>query len=50
MIPKTTVKVASPDVPKIMRLIDQFEEHDDVQNVYHNGDIADADLEAAAAE
>ncbi|HNW37131.1 MAG TPA: YebC/PmpR family DNA-binding transcriptional regulator [Candidatus Ozemobacteraceae bacterium] len=50
MIPKTTVKVAGNDAPKLLRLIDQFEEHDDVQNVYHNGDIDDADLEAAAAE
>ncbi|OQA06779.1 MAG: putative transcriptional regulatory protein [bacterium ADurb.Bin374] len=50
MIPKTTVKVSSGDAPKVIKLIDQFEEHDDVQNVYHNADIADADLEAAAAE
>jgi len=34
----------------LFKLIDQFEEHDDVQNVYHNAEISDADMEAAAAE
>lgn len=50
MLPKTTVKVTGPDVGKVLRLIDNIEEHDDVQDCYHNAEISDEDMEKAAAE
>ena len=50
MLPKVTVKVTGSDVGKVLRLIDALEENDDVQDVYHNYDISDEELEAAAAE
>ncbi len=40
--PKTTVSVKSKDeAEKLMAMIDRFEEHDDVQNVYSNFEIPD---------
>jgi YebC/PmpR family DNA-binding regulatory protein len=46
MIPKNTVKVESSHVKAVMKIIDLFEEHDDVQSVYSNAEFDDADLEA----
>jgi YebC/PmpR family DNA-binding regulatory protein len=49
MIPKTTVGVEDEgDAKKILRLIDQLEESDDVQDVYANFDIPERVLEAVA--
>jgi transcriptional/translational regulatory protein YebC/TACO1 len=49
MRPKTTVEVAEEAAAKkILRLIDQLEENDDVQDVYANFDIPEQVLEAAA--
>ena len=45
MIPKNTVKVSEQNSPKILSLMEELEEHDDVQNVYSNFDIDDAVLE-----
>jgi len=40
MIPDTTVEVADQEVAqRILALIDEFEDHDDVQEVYANFDI-----------
>jgi YebC/PmpR family DNA-binding regulatory protein len=39
MVPKTMVGVAGPDAEKLLKLLDQIEEHDDVQKVYTNADI-----------
>jgi transcriptional/translational regulatory protein YebC/TACO1 len=36
------------DAKKVLRLIDQLEENDDVQDVYANFDIPDAVLELVA--
>ncbi len=41
MIPANTVACDEPAATKLMRLIDMLDEHDDVQNVYHNADISD---------
>jgi YebC/PmpR family DNA-binding regulatory protein len=47
MIPKTTVGVEDEsDAKKILRLIDQLEDSDDVQDVYANFDIPERVLEA----
>jgi transcriptional/translational regulatory protein YebC/TACO1 len=49
MAPKTTVEVADESAAKkILRLIDQLEENDDVQDVYANFDIPERVLEAVA--
>ena len=50
MVPKTTVEVADESsAKKILRLIDQLEDNDDVQDVYANFDIPEAVLEAVAS-
>jgi YebC/PmpR family DNA-binding regulatory protein len=47
MIPKTTVAVEDEsDAKKILRLIDQLEDSDDVQDVYANFDIPERVLES----
>ena len=49
MLPKTTVEVEDEnEAKKILRLIDQLEENDDVQEVYANFDIPERVLEAVA--
>jgi YebC/PmpR family DNA-binding regulatory protein len=49
MVPKTTVEVADEhEAKKILRLIDQLEDNDDVQDVYANFDIPEQVLEAVA--
>jgi YebC/PmpR family DNA-binding regulatory protein len=49
MIPKTTVEVGDEnEAKKILRLIDQLEDNDDVQEVYANFDIPERVLEAVA--
>lgn len=48
--PKTTVNVTGADVARILKLVDNIEEHDDVQDVYHNYEISDEEMEAALAE
>ncbi|CCN37644.1 conserved hypothetical protein [Vibrio nigripulchritudo SO65] len=46
LIPSTKADLDSDTAPKLLRLIDALEDLDDVQEVYHNGDISD---EVAAA-
>jgi len=41
MLPKTTVSVDADKVSKVMALMEAFEDHDDVQNVYTNFDPPD---------
>jgi YebC/PmpR family DNA-binding regulatory protein len=49
LLPKTTVEVADESAAKkVLRLIDQLEENDDVQEVYANFDIPERVLEAVA--
>jgi len=40
-IPNTTKPIALDQSKKVLRLIEQFEEDDDVQNVFHNLEITD---------
>ena len=50
MVPKTTVEVAEEsEAKKVLRLIDQLEESDDVQDVFANFDIPERVLEAVAS-
>jgi len=49
MIPKTTVAVEDEsEAKKILRLVDQLEDNDDVQDVFANFDIPERVLEAVA--
>ncbi|WP_241573109.1 YebC/PmpR family DNA-binding transcriptional regulator [Rosenbergiella nectarea] len=41
MIPSTKAEMDSETAPKLLRLIDMLEDCDDVQEVYHNGEISD---------
>ena len=50
MVPKTTVQVADEsDAKKVLRLVDQLEENDDVQDVFANFDIPESVLEAVVS-
>jgi YebC/PmpR family DNA-binding regulatory protein len=49
MVPENTVRVAGDEAEKVMRLVERLEELDDVQKVYANFDIDDAELERIAA-
>ncbi|MBJ3813977.1 YebC/PmpR family DNA-binding transcriptional regulator [Shimwellia pseudoproteus] len=41
MIPSTKADMDAETAPKLMRMIDMLEDCDDVQEVYHNGEISD---------
>ncbi|QSX31615.1 YebC/PmpR family DNA-binding transcriptional regulator [Shewanella cyperi] len=45
MVPSTQATLDADTAPKLLRLIDTLEDHDDVQEVYHNADIPDDVLE-----
>ena len=36
MIPQNTVDLDEATIPRVQKIIDMFEDNDDVQNVYHN--------------
>ncbi|MDQ6988012.1 MAG: YebC/PmpR family DNA-binding transcriptional regulator, partial [Mariprofundaceae bacterium] len=44
-IPENTVRVEGEPAGKLLNLIERLEELDDVQNVYTNFDIDDAEME-----
>ncbi len=46
MIPQTTVECTGKDAKKIFNLIEELEDHDDVQKVHTNFDIPDEEMEA----
>ena len=48
MVPKTTVQPSEKEARQILRMIDQLEDNDDVQEVYANFDISEEVLEAVA--
>ncbi|MGI6192111.1 MAG: YebC/PmpR family DNA-binding transcriptional regulator [Christensenellales bacterium] len=46
MVPQNTVSITSDeDVMKVQRLLDNLEDNDDVQNVYHNADLPEEEEE-----
>ena len=49
MIPQSYVKLAGKSAQQMVRLMEALEDHDDVQKVFANFDIEDAELEAAAS-
>jgi YebC/PmpR family DNA-binding regulatory protein len=48
MVPKNTVKVEGKNAAAMLRMTEALEDHDDVQNVWSNFDIDEAELEALA--
>ena len=44
-----TINLEGPKAQQMLKLMEALEDHDDVQNVWANFDIADKELEAAAA-
>lgn len=44
MLPKTTVAVGEADAPKVLSMIEELEDYDDVSHVYANFDIPDSIL------
>jgi YebC/PmpR family DNA-binding regulatory protein len=49
-VPKSTIKVTGDDAQKVLALVTELEEHDDVQNVYANFDIPDEILKKLEEE
>ena len=49
MIPMTTVKLEGKPAQQMIRLMEALEEHEDVQKVFANFDIDEAEMEAAAS-
>jgi YebC/PmpR family DNA-binding regulatory protein len=48
-LPKTTVKLEGKQAEQMLRLMEELEEHDDVQHVYANFDIPEEIMAAATA-
>jgi len=48
MLPKNLTKVSAEDAKRLLGLIEDLEEHDDVQNVYNNADIPEEVLKELA--
>jgi YebC/PmpR family DNA-binding regulatory protein len=48
MLPSTTVRLEAREAQQMLRLMEQLEDHDDVQNVYANFDIEESVLASLA--
>ena len=40
-VPQNTVKLSPEQIEKFERMLDMFDDNDDVQNVYHNVELPD---------
>jgi transcriptional/translational regulatory protein YebC/TACO1 len=49
MYPDNSVRLVGDDAAAMMKLVNQLEDHDDVQNVYANYDIDDSLMEQLSA-
>jgi len=49
MVPENTVQVAGTDAEKTMRLLDELDDHDDIQSVASNADLSPEELERLSA-
>ena len=49
MLPKSTVKVEGKAAEQMLKLMEELEEHDDVQHVYANFDIPEEIMAALTA-
>ncbi len=50
MVPQTQVKLSGKPADQVLKLIDELDEHEDVQHVYANFDIEDAELQSLAQQ
>jgi len=50
MIPNNNVKLDKKDAKKMLKLMDELEDHDDVQEIYANFDIPDEIMEEIAEQ
>lgn len=50
MVPQTQVKISGKPADQVLRLMDELDEHEDVQHVYANFDIGDAELQSLAQQ
>jgi len=50
MVPQSSVKLTGKAAHQMLRLMEELEDHDDVQHVYANFDIEEAELHALAEE
>lgn len=48
-VPSSTVKIEGDNAPKLLKLLEKLDEHDDVQNVFANFEMEDALLDALSA-
>jgi YebC/PmpR family DNA-binding regulatory protein len=48
MVPKNTVRIQGKEAAQMFRLLEMLEDNDDVQNVYANFDIDDAEMDRLA--
>jgi transcriptional/translational regulatory protein YebC/TACO1 len=48
LIPANYIKLEGKNAQQMVRLMETFEEHDDVQHVYSNFDIEEKELEAVS--
>jgi transcriptional/translational regulatory protein YebC/TACO1 len=48
MVPKNTIKLEGKNAQAMLKLYDALEEHDDVQNVYANYEVDEAEVGALA--
>ena len=49
MVPENTVKVGGQQAERVLRLVEKLEDLEDVQKVYANFDIDEAELERIAS-
>jgi YebC/PmpR family DNA-binding regulatory protein len=48
MVPQSNVTLKGDEAARMLRMMSDFEDHDDVQNVYSNFDIPDSEMEQLA--
>jgi YebC/PmpR family DNA-binding regulatory protein len=48
-IPQTTINLVGKEAEQMLRMMDELEEHDDVQHVYSNFDISEEELQRISA-
>jgi len=49
MVPENTVQIAGNDAEKTMKLLDELDDHDDIQSVASNADLSQEELERLSA-
>jgi len=49
-VPKSTIQVSGKEARQLLKLMDCLEDHDDIQQIWANFDIADEELAAAQGE